>query len=400
VKHHLLADDTAPIWPEPLSSIPRPVFDPLPQRPLSSLSATFHLVLPTDPKPIQERVAFIVEMPSIVAKLPALTGRVFNATLNLDGSTGEGRSVTLQLLARLGSGRLASVYHAVDVATASTTSPIYYAVKCAAPVPSPNSARAAAFMKQVDTECALHARVSYHRHIVRYHGHGFDNGCNLRFLVLDFVPGGILRNAISTGRFWLANDAVRELFSQVVEATAFCHSRGVAHGDISPENVLLSADGHRAYLADFGFAVDLGTAMAAHCAEPHSIETPEVCDAHAPQNPIQADIWSLGLLLISLLTNRSPWKRAHYTDPDFSKFVSSPDKSYFSSVFPISSATNTLLYRIFAYDGKHISSVDLLAAIHTIDTFFMTPLQLEVATAAAKEVAQHSMELKQKSGRH
>eukprot|EP00928_Gymnodinium_smaydae_P038062 TRINITY_DN26328_c0_g1_i1.p1 TRINITY_DN26328_c0_g1~~TRINITY_DN26328_c0_g1_i1.p1 ORF type:complete len:379 (+),score=59.78 TRINITY_DN26328_c0_g1_i1:78-1214(+) len=90
---------------------------------------------------------------------------------------------------------------------------------------------------------------------------------------------------------------LRNIFQQTFEAIAFCHEKDIIHGDVRPENVLLSevADPSevRAVLTDFG------------CSGPQ--ETKIVCrsqdypDEGKELSPA-TDWWGLGLVLRSLLS--------------------------------------------------------------------------------------------------
>lgn len=73
------------------------------------------------------------------------------------------------------------------------------------------------------------------------------------FVVTPMCHGGDLR-AILDDRDFLPLNAALPLLRQVASAVDHAHQHGVIHGDIKPENVLLSADQRTAYLADFGVA--------------------------------------------------------------------------------------------------------------------------------------------------
>jgi serine/threonine protein kinase len=70
------------------------------------------------------------------------------------------------------------------------------------------------------------------------------------WLVLERVEGAPLAARIGAAdAAWMALAA-----SAAFGALAHVHAAGVVHGDLSPDNVMLSADGQRATLLDFGLA--------------------------------------------------------------------------------------------------------------------------------------------------
>lgn len=108
------------------------------------------------------------------------------------------------------------------------------------------------------------------------------------------------------------------IFHQMCEAVQFCHSRGISHRDIKPENFIV-ADLHTEIstrpapkalvkLTDFGLAT-----IKAQCDDFNCGSKPymafecrhNLADTYDPK---QADIWSLGIVLLNLLFHRSPFK--------------------------------------------------------------------------------------------
>lgn len=71
------------------------------------------------------------------------------------------------------------------------------------------------------------------------------------YLVTELVPGRTLREELEHGP--LSWSAWRALVDDLLSGLAYAHGRGVVHGDIKPENILLPHHG-KAKLVDFGLA--------------------------------------------------------------------------------------------------------------------------------------------------
>ncbi|WBR14291.1 Ser/thr kinase [Pandoravirus kuranda] len=78
------------------------------------------------------------------------------------------------------------------------------------------------------------------------------------FLVFEHVDGPDLQVLwaadVPDTRAFFAEDTFRRVFLCVLDAVAYCHTRGVVHRDIKMENVVVRDDGASACLVDFGFA--------------------------------------------------------------------------------------------------------------------------------------------------
>ena len=120
-------------------------------------------------------------------------------------------------------------------------------------------------------------------------------------LVLPLAEGGDLGQLIRA-RGVLEPGEVVTACAPVAQALASIHARGLAHGDVTPSNVLLTAEG-LPLLADLGVARMAGEwpeevgATAGHAA-------PEVLAGH-PSGPA-ADVYGLATVAVLALTGRPP----------------------------------------------------------------------------------------------
>lgn len=166
------------------------------------------------------------------------------------------------------------------------------------------------FAERFTREGRVLARLS-HPSIVTVHDFGESGG--FCYLIMEYVDGVNLRQAMRAGRF--TPEQALGIIPVMCEALQYAHSQGVLHRDIKPENILLDAKG-RVKIADFGIAkildesgdggmlltqsgAKLGTApyMA-----PEQIEKPGSVDH-------RADIYSLGVVFYEMLTGELPLGR-------------------------------------------------------------------------------------------
>src|SRR5438477_1023611 len=111
-----------------------------------------------------------------------------------------------------------------------------------------------AFAERFTREGRVLARLS-HPNIVTIHDFGQANG--FFYLLMEFVDGVNLRQAMKAGRFTPAQALA--VVPKICEALQFAHNEGILHRDIKPENILLDTRG-RVKIADFGIAKLLGEA--------------------------------------------------------------------------------------------------------------------------------------------
>lgn len=174
---------------------------------------------------------------------------------------------------------------------------------------APALAASPAFAERFNREARVLARLN-HPGIVNVFDFGQAGG--FFFLLMEFVDGVNLRQAMRAGRFTPAQALA--LVPKICEALQFAHDEGILHRDIKPENLLLDTKG-RIKIADFGIAklvseprpVTKLTATGAAIGTPQymapeQLEHPEDVDA-------RADIYSLGVVFYEMLTGELPLGR-------------------------------------------------------------------------------------------
>lgn len=120
-------------------------------------------------------------------------------------------------------------------------------------------------------------------------------------LVMELVEGSSLAN-ISSGPKELRN--LLPLFVQISDALAAAHARGIIHGDLKPDNILVRPDGIVKIL-DFGLARNVTTDTIADgglMAGTLIYMSPE--QARGERLTPATDVFSLGLLMFKLITGQ------------------------------------------------------------------------------------------------
>jgi hypothetical protein len=120
--------------------------------------------------------------------------------------------------------------------------------------------------------------------------------------ILDYIraPGPWTTEALTTGA-WLQR--LYQTFEQLVEGVSSLHAAGIVHGDLKPQNVLVSTQG-RVVLLDFGLARDIAQQPSLVAGTPAYMAPEQLGQAPVAE---PADWYSVGVLLYEALTTTVPF---------------------------------------------------------------------------------------------
>jgi serine/threonine protein kinase len=194
----------------------------------------------------------------------------------------------------VGHGANGVVHRAVDRRTGESV-----AVKC------PRATSPAA-RKRLEAEAGLLARL---RHPSLPESHGVRSEAGEPRLLMRFVPGLDLGEQLACRGRPFGVRSVLDWTSDLLDALAYLHARGIVHHDVKPRNIKLDADG-RAVLLDFGLAREMsssrGTGSIGYTA---TYSPPE--QLRGGRTDARSDLYALGATMYELLTRRSPAGALH-----------------------------------------------------------------------------------------
>ncbi len=216
----------------------------------------------------------------------------------------------LDILELIGIGGMGVVYKARQKSLNRTV-----ALKLLAPHRKTEPGFSERFTREAQALAALN-----HPNIVTVHD--FGQAGEFFYLLMEFVDGVNLRQAINNERF--TPEQALAIVPPICDALQFAHDRGIVHRDIKPENLLLDKDG-RVKVADFGIARILDQPEGA-TENPESppplapgltgdskLGTPRYMAPEQSEHPEQvdhrADIYSLGVVFYEMLTGEAPGGR-------------------------------------------------------------------------------------------
>ncbi|KAF7797068.1 hypothetical protein EIP86_008260 [Pleurotus ostreatoroseus] len=293
----------------------------------------------------------------------------------------------LCLVEPLGHGSGGVVFRAIDTGP-DTDGPGEYAVKCML-----KAAEGSLHYQFQRREIHYHSMVSSHPNVVTLH-RVVEEGRYL-FLVLDYCPGGdMFKFLTQRHRYCRDDELVRQVFVQLIDAVHACHTAGIYHRDIKPDNIMCNEDGTAIRLGDFGLST-ASKSSSNFGAGTTGYMSPECIGYNGGPpfySPRSNDVWSLGIIFTSMISGHNPWKAAVMTDDCFRSFIRDPN--FLQAMLPISKAASGILQRIFVSPERRIRLSKLRELVLAADTFFMTDEEIAVSNvylqaAAASYLGHH-----------
>lgn len=210
-----------------------------------------------------------------------------------------------QLLERVGSGGMAVVYRAQDLALGRIV-----AIKMLQESLTSDEG----FLRRFQREAHAAANLT-HPNIVTVHDIGQDG--HRYYIVMEYIDGRTLKQLIrqyaENGRFMPINRAL-DLTVQICNGIGYAHRANLVHCDVKPQNILVTRD-EQVKVADFGIARAMSQAT-------QQLTTDQVWGTPQYFSPEQAageiptpasDVYAIGILMFEMLTGRLPFQAESHT---------------------------------------------------------------------------------------
>lgn len=196
----------------------------------------------------------------------------------------------------IGSGGMGVVFKAFDT---ELNRPV--AIKLLAPYLASSGPARKRFSREARAAAAV-----VHQHVVPIHN--VETERESPFIVMQFVSGESLQSRIDReGALELCE--ILRIGMQVADGLSAAHQQGLVHRDIKPSNILLEEDVDRALISDFGLARAADDASLTrtgfHPGTPQYM-SPE--QAAGQSVDARSDLFSLGSMLYTMCTGRSPFR--------------------------------------------------------------------------------------------
>jgi serine/threonine protein kinase len=189
-----------------------------------------------------------------------------------------------------------------------------------------------------EKEISMHQKVSSanNPYIVNLVDFGVDsfhigeiNG-NKQYAVLEYASNGELFDLIKKTKSGLKERHAKFIFSKILKGVQAIHKLGMCHRDLKPQNILL--DEHfNPKICDFGFTTETDSGKLHDYLGTQNYAAPEMF-LKRPYNGIQIDIFSLGVILLNLVSAKIGFIEANINDRYYRYIMTRHYKHYWEAV--------------------------------------------------------------------
>ncbi|MCK4353306.1 tetratricopeptide repeat protein, partial [candidate division WOR-3 bacterium] len=200
-----------------------------------------------------------------------------------------------EILEKLGSGGMGEVYKVLDKVTQTTL-----ALKIS--FPNLKEKNYLTFKKEFQTLASLS-----HPNILKTYDFGTIED-RRHYFTMEYIDGKDIYELFKS--FSISRKPQYQLLYsiiyQICEALRFIHFRGLIHGDVKPNNIMIENGSSIAKLMDFGLVEEINLSKASKLRGTLNYIAPELLAGEKVEK--RADFFSLGVTLYQILTHKMPFK--------------------------------------------------------------------------------------------
>ncbi|HEY3170275.1 MAG TPA: serine/threonine-protein kinase, partial [Thermoanaerobaculia bacterium] len=155
------------------------------------------------------------------------------------------------------------------------------------------------------------AGILSHPNIVTIHDIGEDPETQTSFIAMEYIEGKNIKTLLAE-KTRFPFEQVSEIVAEVAEALDYAHRKGIIHRDVKPANIIITTDG-KVKITDFGIAKIASsnlTTTGQFLGTPNYMSPEQVSGSPVDG---RSDMFSLGVVLYELLTNRKPFQGDNLT---------------------------------------------------------------------------------------
>lgn len=225
------------------------------------------------------------------------------------------------------------------------------------------------------------------------------------YIFMEFCPNGELFQFI-IDRGHLSVEQTKIFTIQILEAIQHIHKLGFAHLDLNPTNILIDQNGNLK-LSDFGCCQKLSTQNTKTDSSTIVFMSPESLSGR-PYDGAKADVWSIGVIVFSMLTGQLPWTKVdndelikQITEGSITipEFLDEPSKNFLKGLLNTSTKDRltideTLMHPWLSDAPRYqIDPIPNGISLHKVDEFFKSSAfdDMDVSAKLSRELSLNPM---------
>ena len=138
------------------------------------------------------------------------------------------------------------------------------------------------------------------------------------FAILEYGTHGTLLDAVKNIKNGFTEDVCKYILLKILNAVQALHKKGICHRDLKPENLVFVGENYELKLIDFGFSAKFLNKNNQKKKLMKTVGTPfyfppEILERKAYDGE-KADIFSLGVILFTLMTKNFPFEKTNINE--------------------------------------------------------------------------------------